>query len=109
MAVSCAPRNSNARTGPGTGRRRHLSAEWALTGVNGGPVGFDPKTFSGPFIDFLAFAQYLLPLALAESYFRAQRAGTLQRWGMAVVLGISALVTAVGIVGAAMGLWLPRL
>lgn len=80
---------------------------WLL--VNGGPVGFDPKTFSGPFITFLAFAQYLLPLGLLELYLRAQRAGTLQRWSMAVVLMLSALVTGTGIAGATMALWLPRL
>jgi uncharacterized membrane protein len=40
------------------------------------PVGFDPKTFSGPLLTFLAFAQTLLPLAVLELYLRARdRAG----------------------------------
>jgi hypothetical protein len=28
-----------------------------------GPAGFDPETFKGLFINFLSFADYLLPLA----------------------------------------------
>jgi len=32
------------------------------------PVGFDPKTFTGPFLNFLSFACYLLPLAVLELY-----------------------------------------
>ena len=40
---------------------------WIL--IHQGPVGFDPETFEGPFIIALAFAQYLIPLALLELYF----------------------------------------
>src|SRR5207253_1370504 len=40
--------------------------------INQGPRGFDPKTFQGPFLTFLAFAQYLLPLLVLELYMRAQ-------------------------------------
>ena len=41
-------------------------------GVHQGAVGFDGKTFTGPFLSFLAFAQTLLPLALLQAYFVAQ-------------------------------------
>jgi hypothetical protein len=78
--------------------------------VNQGPVGFDPKTFQGPFLTFLAFAQYLLPLAVLELYFRAQAsAGALHRFAVAAMLFVLTLVTATGIVAASMIMWLPRL
>ena len=81
---------------------------WIL--VNRGPAGFDPERFVGPFLTFLAFAQYLLPLALLELYFRAQASSDWRRrTAMAALLGVATLVTAVGSGGAAMMLWLPRL
>jgi hypothetical protein len=78
--------------------------------VNRGPAGFDPKTFIGPFITFLSFAQYLLPLAVLELYFRAQdRAGAPGRMVMAAALFVLTLAMGVGILAATMGLWLPRI
>ncbi|MGL4573369.1 MAG: DUF2306 domain-containing protein [Burkholderiaceae bacterium] len=78
--------------------------------ANQGPVGFDPKTFTGPFIGLLAFAQFLLPLALLELYFAAQRSKSARmRVGTAAVLAIATLVTAVGVGAAAMMMWLPRI
>jgi uncharacterized membrane protein len=68
------------------------------------PVGFDPKTFTGPFVYALAFAQFLLPLAVLEFYLRARGRGM----AMAVTLVLLALATAVGIFGATMGMWFPR-
>lgn len=74
------------------------------------PVGFDPKTFTGPFLTFLVYAQTLLPLAALELYFRAQRSDVAGRkWLAAAIIAVLALATAGGIVGATMGLWLPRL
>lgn len=74
------------------------------------PVGFDPKTFTGPFLTFLVYAQTLLPLAALELYFRAQRSDVAARkWAAAAVIAVLALATAGGVVGATMGLWLPRL
>lgn len=75
--------------------------------VNGGPVGFDPKSFTGPFLTFLAFAQYLLPLALAEAWLRAR--GTVPRLAVAGALVLSAGAMALGILVAARVMWLPRL
>jgi len=81
---------------------------WLL--VNGGPVGFDPSTFRGPFLLFLDFAQYLLPLAMYEIYTQVRRKGSVRQKGIvAVVLIVCTLVTAVGIFGATIGLWLPEL
>ncbi|MBL8311870.1 MAG: DUF2306 domain-containing protein [Burkholderiales bacterium] len=74
------------------------------------PVGFDAKTFTGPFLTFLVFAQTLVPLAALELYFRAQRSDVARRkWMAAAVIAVLTVVTAGGIVGATMGLWLPRL
>lgn len=78
--------------------------------VNHGPVGFDPKTFTGPFITFLSFAQFLLPLALLQLYFHAQsHAGAYRRLAVAAGLFAMTVVTAVGVFGATMVLWLPHM
>ena len=78
--------------------------------VNQGPVGFDPQTFQGPFLSFLAFAQYLVPLAVLELYFRAQRSpSAVNRMTMAVGLSVLTLMMMVGIGAAFMFMWLPRL
>jgi hypothetical protein len=78
--------------------------------ANQGPVGFDPKTFQGPFLTFLAFAQYLLPLAVMQLYFYVQdNAGSRGRIAMAAGLGVLTLITATGIFAASMIMWLPRL
>ena len=81
---------------------------WIL--INQGPVGFDPDTFTGPALTTIAFAQYLLPLAILQLYFYAQdHAGSPGRLFMATGLFASTLLTAVGIVAASMMLWLPHL
>ena len=76
--------------------------------ANRGPAGFDPKTFTGPFITILSFAQYLLPLAVLQLYFVAQRRGASLQWLAAGVLCIATLLTLGGISAAAALLWLPR-
>jgi hypothetical protein len=81
---------------------------WIL--ANRGPAGFDPKTFTGPFLTFLSFAQTLLPLALLELYFRVRDSGSpAARLTLAGGLLIATLLTALGIVGASMALWLPHM
>jgi uncharacterized membrane protein len=78
--------------------------------VNQGPAGFDPKTFRGPFLSFWAFADYLLPLAILELYFRTRdRAGATGRFAMAGALFVVTLALGIGIVVATKGMWLPRL
>ena len=77
--------------------------------VNKGPVGFNTKTFEGPFLSFLTFAQTLLPLLVLEIYLRTQdRAGTSGRFAMAALLFILTIAMGIGIFGATMGMWLPR-
>jgi hypothetical protein len=78
--------------------------------LNRGPAGFDPKTFTGPFLTFLSFADYLVPLAILELYFRAQRApGAISKFVAAAGLGVLTLAMLGGIAAAAGILWLPHL
>ncbi|KKO64087.1 hypothetical protein VM94_02229 [Janthinobacterium sp. KBS0711] len=78
--------------------------------VNGGPAGFDPQTFTGPALSILAFAQYLLPLAVLEAYLRCRDGGNaMLRLGMAAVLALLTVAMSAGIAVAAMGMWLPRM
>jgi uncharacterized membrane protein len=78
--------------------------------VNGGPAGFDPESFTGPALTLLAFAQFLVPLAVWELYLRAQeRGGPAARWAVAAGIGGLTLVTGLGVFAATMGMWLPRL
>ena len=71
-----------------------------------GPIGFDPKTFSGPFLTFMSFAQYLVPLAILELYLRARdRPGAPRRIAMAAGLVVLTVVMGAGIVAVTMGVW----
>lgn len=78
--------------------------------INNGPVGFDPKTFTGPFLNILSFAQYLLPLAILELYFYSQdRGSNTIKITTSSVLAIASLAMIIGIFAATMGMWLPRI
>jgi len=81
---------------------------WVL--LNKGPAGFDPKTFTGPFLTLWSFGDYLLPLAVLEIYLRVKAsAGVRARFAMAGALAVLTLAMTVGIAVATMGMWLPRL
>jgi hypothetical protein len=79
---------------------------WIL--VNGGPAGFDAETFRGPALTILSFAESLLPLLALEVYLRA-RDGAHAPAKFAASAGLFVLTAAMGagIVGAAMGMWIP--
>lgn len=77
--------------------------------ANQGPAGFDPETFSGPFLSFLSFAQFLVPLALLELYLRAQRGSERVQLAMAIALAAATLMMAGGVAAAGAILWLPRM
>jgi hypothetical protein len=77
--------------------------------VNKGPFGFDPSTFRGPFLTFMSFAQFLVPLAVLEIYLRAQdRPGTLRRMATAGMLFVLTLVMGAGLFAVAMAQWVPQ-
>ncbi len=73
------------------------------------PVGFDAKSFSGPFLTALAFGQFIVPLLVLELVFRTQ-AGKHRVQRLATTALVVALtgLTALGIFAATMGMWLPR-
>jgi hypothetical protein len=78
--------------------------------ANHGPVGFDPKTFTGPFITFLSFAQYLVPLSVLQLYFLAQESRSSRgQFAMAGGLLVLTLAMTGGIAAAAMIFWLPHI
>ncbi len=81
-----------------------------LVFVSRAPTGFDPRTFQGPFLSFLSFTQYLLPLAVLELYLRTQeRAGALGRLAMAAGLFVLTIAMGIGILAATMSMWLPHI
>jgi uncharacterized membrane protein len=77
--------------------------------INKGPFGFDPVTFTGPLPTFMAFAQYLIPLAVLEVYFLAQdRPGALRRMATAGLIFVLTLGMAAGLFAVTMAIWLPQ-
>ena len=81
---------------------------WLL--VHGGPVGFDPETFRGPFLVFLGFGQYTLPLLVYELYRKANENERLRpKFTLTLILTLCTLITATGIFAATMGMWLLRI
>ncbi len=74
-----------------------------------GPVGFDPATFTGPYLTFLSFAQYGIPLAVLELYFFVQdRPGALRRVAMAGLLFVLTLGMVGGLFAVTMAIWVPQ-
>ncbi|MBY0489672.1 MAG: DUF2306 domain-containing protein [Gemmatimonadaceae bacterium] len=88
---------------------RIVLALWLL--VFRRPVGFDPTTFSGPFLTTLAFGVYVVgPLLLFEGFRRAAaQPGRVARAVMTVVTGVLTLVAGLGALAAVLVLWLPKL
>ncbi len=72
------------------------------------PVGFDPTTFSGPFLTFMAFANYLVPLAFLEIYLYARDHGSaFQRMATAGLLFALTIAMAAGLFAVTMAIWVP--
>ena len=78
--------------------------------IFGKPVGFDKSTFSGPFLTGLAWGVYVAPVALLQIYFIAlKNRSAVARIMTASGISLITLLTAIGLFGATMGMWLPRL
>ncbi len=74
-----------------------------------GPFGFNPQTFTGPFLTFISFGQYLIPLAVLEVYFRAQdRPSPMRRFAIAGLLFVLTLVMIGGIFAVTLTTWMPQ-
>lgn len=79
---------------------------WGLA-TGGAGIG---KFLDGPFDLFLAFANSLIPLAVAEGYLRAQTSKSASaKRAMTVILFLSAAIILVGSAGAWMVMWSPYL
>ncbi len=75
-----------------------------------GGIGIDFKTFSGPFLYFTSYGQWLLPLLLLEAYFWAQERA--QETGKFVVSGTLFLATsamAFGVFAVTAANWIPKI
>jgi tetratricopeptide (TPR) repeat protein len=78
--------------------------------LNHGPFGFNPVTFSGPFLTFMSFGQYLVPLAVLEIYLRTQDGGGARgRFAMAAGLFVLTVVMGAGIIAVTMAAFLPNI
>lgn len=80
--------------------------------INQAPVGFNPDTFTGPFLWVLSTFAYAVPISLIllEMYFYAQKKknqvfSTLTSG----IIFLFTIIMAIGIFGATMGMWLPRI
>ncbi|MEL7161826.1 MAG: DUF2306 domain-containing protein [Bacteroidota bacterium] len=81
---------------------------WFL--INGGPVGVDTETMTGPFMTFLFFGHYLLPLAIYELYlFAKKQHSPAGRYAMTGLLFACTVFTVLGIFAATASMWLPML
>jgi tetratricopeptide (TPR) repeat protein len=78
--------------------------------LNRGAFGFNAATFSGPFLTFLSFGQYLVPLAVLEIYLRTQdRADAAGRFAMAAGLFVLTVFMGAGIAAATTLAFLPNI
>lgn len=77
---------------------------------HGRPVGFDPASFTGPFLTVLQVLVYILPLAVLELYLRAKAKGSAgQKLATAAGVVLLSVVMLWGIFGATVAMWLPRI
>lgn len=75
-----------------------------------GGIGIDGKTFTGPFLDVVSFAQYLLPLAVLELYFWASKPKN-KRYQSAVasLIFVVCAAMAIGIFAISSVSWVPQI
>lgn len=83
---------------------------WIL--INGKPVGFDIKTFSGPALWVISVLSYSLPagLFILELYFLAQerKKKALVHFATGIII-LAIILTVVGVFAATMMAWVPRI
>jgi uncharacterized membrane protein len=78
--------------------------------INRAPFGFDPTTGAGPFLTFISYAQYLLPLAVLELYLRIQeRGGAPGRLAMAGGLLVLTVGLGAGLLAVSAAIWVPKI
>ncbi|MRG48297.1 DUF2306 domain-containing protein [Chitinophaga sp. SYP-B3965] len=81
---------------------------WML--IHRAPVGFDPETFTGPFLNALAVFVYILPQAVVALYFKAKFSNSAyKKLAFSLLLFVITIGIAIGTMGAISGMWLPRI
>ncbi len=74
------------------------------------PVGFDPETFTGPFLNALSVFVYVFPQLVVFFYFQAKKSRTpLIKAVFSILLLFITIGIVIGTVAATLGMWLPRL
>lgn len=74
------------------------------------PVGFDPDSFTGPFLSLLGLLVYIFPQALAWAYFKSRDTPSpAAKLPFALLLLLLTAAMSIGIVAATMGMWLPKI
>lgn len=82
----------------------------AWLSIHGKPVGFDPVSFSGPFLTVLYILVYIMPLAFLEVYLRVKARGSVsQKLSTSIGVMLLSFILIGGVFGATMGMWLPRI
>jgi len=76
--------------------------------VQGRPPGMTDD-LSGPMNVAVVYGSFLIPLAVLELYLWAKRSGAAAKIAIAGVVTLAAGATAIGVVGATMIMWLPRI
>lgn len=78
--------------------------------IHRAPVGFDPDTFTGPFLTALSVFVYIFPQVIVLLYFKAKVSGRpAVKFAFSLLLVLLGLSIAIGTVGTTMGMWLPRI
>lgn len=76
--------------------------------INQGPVGMDMKTFTGPALIFISYAQFLLPLAAVQLYFHAQSTNnSTVKLSIGLLILLLTIATFAGVAAASMMMWFP--
>lgn len=80
----------------------------AWIAINGGIVGFDPRTMQGPALLMLGLGAWIVPLLVLQAYLWAEKVrGAMGRYAVAVLLALLTVATAFGVYRATIGMWLP--
>lgn len=86
-----------------------VSYGFLILAFQGQPPG-STEHLNGPLDYAIGFWSYLLPLAVLELYLRAKQGSAASvKMGVALIVFVGALITAVGVAGATMIMWLPRI
>ncbi len=74
------------------------------------PVGFDPETFTGPFLTILSLLVYILPQVVITGYFKSResQSARLKLQFSLVLILVTAGIT-IGLFAAVTRMWLPRI